>query len=83
MRSKLNFLINISLKKKIKSKWFLIANIVIMLLIVGLINLDSIVTKFGGDFDTNKKIYISDETKIIAPSFEENLKIYESNLFGI
>ena len=82
MRSKLNFLINISLKKKIKSKWFLVANIVIGLLIVGLINLDSIITKFGGDFDTNTKIYISDETSVIAPSFEEALNVYVTNLYG-
>ena len=82
MRSKLNFLINISLKKKIKSKWFLVANIVIGLLIVGLINLDSIITKFGGDFDTNTKIYISDETNVIAPTFEETLNVYVTNLYG-
>ena len=82
MRSKLNFLINVSLKKKIKSKWFLVANIVIGLLIVGLINLDSIITKFGGDFDTNTKIYISDETSVIAPSFEEALNVYVTNLYG-
>ena len=82
MRSKLNFLINVSLKKKVKSKWFLVANIVIALLIIGIINIDSIITLFGGDFDTKTKIYISDETKIVAPSFEENLNIYETNLYG-
>lgn len=82
MRSKLNFLINVSLKKKVKSKWFLVANIVIAILIIGIINIDSIITLFGGDFDTKTKIYISDETKIVAPSFEENLNIYETNLYG-
>jgi hypothetical protein len=56
MRSKLNFLINISLKKKIKSKWFLIANIVIAVLMIGIINIDSIITFFGGDFDSKTKI---------------------------
>jgi len=81
MRSKLNFLINISLKKKIKSKWFLVANVVIGLLIVGLINLDSIITNFGGNFDSNTKIYVTDETKVIATTFEESLKVYESNLY--
>ena len=70
MRSKLNFLINVSLKKKVKSKWFLVANIVIAILIIGIINIDSIITLFGGDFDTKTKIYISDETKIVAPIFE-------------
>ena len=43
MRNKLGFLIGISLKKKVKSKWFLIANIVIALLVVGIINIDSII----------------------------------------
>ncbi|MBQ2946633.1 MAG: ABC transporter permease [Bacilli bacterium] len=83
MRSKLNFLINVSLKKKIKSKWFLVANIVIGLLIVGLINLDSIITKFGGDFSDSTKIYISDETTVIAPTFEEALNLYVTNLYGM
>lgn len=82
MRSKLNFLINISLKKKIKSKWFLIANIIIGLLIVGLINLDTIISKFGGDFNESTKIYISDETNVIAPTFEETLNVYVTNLYG-
>lgn len=82
MRSKLNFLINMSLKKKIKSKWFLVANVVIALLIVGIVNIDSIITLFGGDFDSKTKIYISDETDIIGNSFEENLKYYENSLYG-
>ena len=52
MRSKLNFLINMSLKKKIKTKWFLVANIIIALIMLAVINIDSIITLFGGDFDT-------------------------------
>ena len=52
MRSKLNFLINMSLNKKIKSKWFLISNIVIAILMIAIINIDSILTFFGGDFDS-------------------------------
>ena len=39
MRSKLNFLINVSLKKKIKSKWFLVANIIVALLLIAVINI--------------------------------------------
>ena len=81
MRSKLNFLINVSLKKKIKSKWFLIANIIISILMIGLINIDSIITFFGGDFDSKTKIYISDNTNEIKDTFKANLEYYEEFLY--
>lgn len=81
MRSKLNFLINVSLKKKIKSKWFLIANIIISILMIGLINIDSIITFFGGDFDSKTKIYISDNTNELKDTFKANLEYYEEFLY--
>ena len=81
MRSKLNFLINVSLKKKIKSKWFLIANIVFAILMMGLINIDSIITFFGGDFDSKTKIYISDNTNELKDIFKANLEYYEEFLY--
>ncbi len=61
MRSKLNFLIGVSLKRKIKTKWFLIANILIALLTIALINIDTVIGFFGGDFNENNKIYVIDE----------------------
>lgn len=82
MRSKLNFLINVSLKKRIKSKWFLIANILIALLIVGIINIDSIITLFGGDFDSKTKIYVVDESQKISELFKTNFEQYESVLYS-
>lgn len=82
MRSKLNFLINVSLNKKIKSKWFLIANLIIAILMVGIINIDSIITSFGGDFDSKTKIYVVDESNKISESFKTNLEYYETTLFG-
>jgi len=82
MRSKLNFLINVSLKKKIKSKWFLIANVVIAILLVGLINIDSIIKSFGGDFDSKTKIYIVDKTNVLSETFKINLMHYEDTLYG-
>jgi len=82
MRSKLNFLINVSLKKKIKSKWFLIANIVIAVLLIGLINIDSIIKSFGGDFDSRTKIYILDETQLLGENFKINLEQYENTIYG-
>ena len=82
MRNKLKFLIGVSLKKKIKSKWFIIANIVIALLIVGIINIDSIIKTFGGDFDSTTTIYVIDETNEMGESFKTNLKTYDNNLFS-
>ena len=62
MKSKLNFLIGVSLGRKIKSKWFVIANILLGLLIIGVINIDSIIKFFGGDFEKKLEIYVIDET---------------------
>lgn len=62
MKSKLNFLIGVSLKRKIKTKWFVIANVLIALIVVGALNIDTIVTFFGGDFNEKKTIYVIDDT---------------------
>lgn len=62
MKSKLNFLIGMSLNRKIKSKWFVIANIFLFIIIVGVINIDSIIKFFGGDFENAQEIYIKDYT---------------------
>lgn len=62
MRSKLDYLITLSLKRKMKTKWFLITNILVAILIIGLINIDSIITLFGGDFNKKTKLYVIDNT---------------------
>ncbi len=62
MKSKLNYLIGISLKRKIKSKWFVIVNIILAIAIVGIINIDSIINFFGGDFSQKQSIYVIDNT---------------------
>ena len=81
MRSKLNFLINVSLKKRIKSKWFFIANLIIAVLLIGIINIDSIISLFGGDFDTKTKVYIVDESNTVSELFKANLEEYEKTLY--
>lgn len=63
MRSKLNYLISVSLKRKIKTKWFLVANLLIFAIIAGAINIDSIITLFGGDFSEKTKVYVIDKTE--------------------
>ena len=61
MKNKLFFLSKMSLEKKIKTKWFLIANLIFAVLIVGLINIDSVIKVFGGDFDETQEILVIDE----------------------
>ena len=43
MESKFRFLTKYSLKKKLKNKWFLAANIIVAVIVIALINIDSIV----------------------------------------
>lgn len=62
MRDKLRYLTKMSLDKKFKSKWFYVANIIICIILVGLINIDSIIKFFGGDFDEKTNIIVIDNT---------------------
>ena len=64
MKNKLKYLTKISLNKKIKTKWFIIANICLFLLIIGLINIDNIVKFFGGDFQKTTNILVIDNSKL-------------------
>ena len=80
MRNKLNFLVGISLKRKIKSKWFVIVNIILMFAIVGLFNIDSIIGFFGGDFNEKQKIYVIDNTKTSFEIFKDSIEKTDINL---
>ena len=60
MINKLKYLIGVSLKRKLKTKWFLIANLVLAIVIVGVVNIDSIITAFGGDFNDKTNIHVID-----------------------
>ena len=76
MRNKLRFLTKMSLNKKIKTKWFLIANLIFAILIIGLINMDSIIKAFGGDFNETREILIIDEVDAFS-KFESNYQVYK------
>lgn len=82
MKSKLNYLIGISLKRKIKTKWFVIANVLLALVIIGIINVDSIITFFGGDFNTIQTVYIIDNTNKTTDVFKEQVKQITETLYG-
>ncbi len=62
---KLGFLTKYSLGKKIKSKWFIVVNIIILVVISALINMDSIIKLFGGDFNNNEEILVIDNIGVI------------------
>lgn len=62
MENKFKFLTKYSLNKKLKNKWFLVANIVVFLIIVALVNIDSIISFFGGDFNNDINIKIAGNT---------------------
>lgn len=80
MKSKLWYLTNVSLKKKMKTKWFVAANLVLLVLIVGFVNIDSIIGFFGGDFNEDQKIIVLDETNQVTTLFEQNV---EATLEGV
>lgn len=63
--NKLGFLTKYSLGKKIKSKWFVVVNIIILLVISVLINMDSIIKLFGGDFNNNEEILVIDNIGVL------------------
>lgn len=73
MTSKLGYLTKISLNRKIKTKWFVIANAILALAIIGLFNIDSIIHFFGGDFDEKTPVYVIDETNRASEFFALSL----------
>ena len=86
MKNKLKFLIGISLKRKIKTKWFVLANIFLAILIIGVANIDHIITFFGGDFDKTTKIYVIDNTNtydIFKASIDAGFKLTEDSKYEI
>lgn len=80
MMNKFWFLTQSSFLKKIKSKWFLIVNILLLVVIVGIVNVDSIIKAFGGDFNDTNEIVVLDKTDMSYDLFEKNLKSYNETL---
>ena len=60
---KLWYLTKESLKRKTKSKWFVVVNVLLVILIAGLINLDAIINLFGGKFNEETEILVIDKTE--------------------
>ena len=83
MSKKFWYLTRVSLKKKIGSKWFLITNIILALAVIGIININSIIKFFGGDFSDNLTVYVIDNSNTYN-YFEATLDaLDEDNLITI
>lgn len=82
MKNKAMFLIKQSLKKKMDTKWFKIVNILLLVLLVGFFNIDSIINKFGGDFEKPRMIYVLDEVNCFEV-FKENFSEITKNMENI
>ncbi len=76
--NKRNFLIKESLKKKLKSKWFLGINIFIFLMIMITLNINSLISLFGGDFEEQYTVYVKDELNIYD---EFNKQFISNNIY--
>ena len=77
MKNKFKFLTRESIKKKIGTKSFKIVNIILFIIIVGLVNLDSVVKFFGGDFDEPINIYVVDEVDV----YDDFKSVMENSYF--
>lgn len=53
-----------SLDKKIKTKWFIVANVIFFIALAGLVNIDNVVKFFGGDFEETTHIMVLDEVGV-------------------
>lgn len=78
MKSKFWFLTKESLNKKLNTKSFKIVNVILLLIIVALINLDSIVKLFGGDFEDKINVYVYDNVGV----YEDFKTIAESSMLN-
>ena len=80
MLKKFWYLTKYGLKKKFKSKSFLFSNLALIILIIGIVNIDTIISFFGGDFDNEVNVYVVDNTNKTYDLFEKYYNIMEENL---
>lgn len=78
MKNKFMFLTKTSLLKKIKNKTFIIANVILAILLIGITNIDRIVTFFGGDFNKTNNIMVVDNTGKSYDIFKSSIDNTES-----
>ena len=76
MLNKFMFLLSHGLKKKFKSKAFVITNVILLVLLVAIANINNIIGFFGGDFTEESNIYVINNTDYeVKDLFVENFSI--------
>ena len=81
MMKKFIYLTTYSIKKKVKSKSFIITNIILLLLLLIITNLDTIISAFGGDFNENYTINVIDNTNNTFDIFKEKYESSRTTIF--
>ena len=80
MSRKFLYLTKVSLKKKTNSKWFVITNIILAIAIILLLNINSVITFFGGDFDSKTTLIVVDNNTNSYDLLKANIKEYSKSL---
>ena len=78
MNKKFWYLTKLSFNKKVKSKWFVITNVILLVALVALLNIQSIIEFFGGDFESKTNVLVVDNANAYE-IFKTNLETYESD----
>ena len=78
VKNKFWFLTKMSLEKKIKSKTFIIVNILLFIVLAALMNIDKIVLFFCGNFDKQNNIMIVDNTNKTYEIFKNTMEKEET-----
>lgn len=79
MKNKFDFLTAQSIKNKLSTKAFKIANIFMLIVVIGLVNIDSVIKFFGGEFDDLINVYVVDE----VGAYDEFKSTMDSNYVEI
>lgn len=82
MKNKLRYLVDISLKRKFQTKWFVIANILLAIVIIGVTNIDSVIQFFGGDFNEKTTVYVIDDTNTGFDILKNQIEELEFSITG-
>lgn len=80
LKNKLKYLVDVSLKRKICTKWFVIANVILALVIAAIMNIDSVIKVFGGDFNEKTTVYILDETSYSYDVVAKEINVIDKSL---
>ncbi len=75
MKNKLKLLVKDGIRKKLNTKWFKVANIVLLVIIVLLTNIDGVIKLFGGDFNETTKLYVIDNTNVFYDKLKTDLEL--------